>query len=75
MTKYEKVMQNLRESLAHATPEEEAQPSYCMVRRDELEALILVAEKTDGFLCAVDTAKAMYGLAFSIGELENCADE
>lgn len=65
MSKFDKVMANLRESLAHATPEEDGQPPYCMVRKDELEALILCAEE------------CMFGGYYkaAIEKLEACADE
>lgn len=63
--RFDKVMANLRESLRHATPEEDGQPSYCMVRKDELDALIGCAEecKFGGYY------------KYAIERLEACADE
>jgi hypothetical protein len=67
MTKFEQVMANLRESLAHATPAEDGQPSYCMVRKDELEALIE---------CAKACGSSHYEPRdFALNQLEACADE
>jgi hypothetical protein len=67
MNKFDKVIANLRESLRHATPDEDGQPSYCMVRKDELEALLECVIAVN----RMDSA----GYNRSIRQLEACADE
>ena len=79
MSKFDTVMANLRESLRHATPEEDGQPSYCMVRKDELEALIgcVNAALSDPYVMHAGSGRSeivdRYKSALSV--LEACADE
>jgi hypothetical protein len=71
MSKFDKVMANLRESLRHATPDEDGQPSYCMVRKDELEALMMCASA----LRHVGKNEDAWFYEHPIIRLEACADE